>query len=156
MEQHKQVQAVLKKHGHLVTDSEALEIYREMPYVTQLNNMVWTNKLPTQTGWYWFRHVVGSIPTDTPLHCVICRKAVKLSVQAALAAKARGETDIVVLAKGQWWSYKRDKEPSVYVPWDNLGKGGWRKVSQMPKGYRYSWSSRPIPKPTGCCSAGCY
>jgi hypothetical protein len=82
----------------------------------------WTTSLPTRTGWYWLRHVVGSIPYDEPVHCVLMRQAVK----------RRGK-----------WVYNYDGRPSVY--WN----GRWRDLSAVPTGIRWFWSDRPIRLPHG-------
>lgn len=83
--------------------------------------MKWTTDLPKKTGWYWLRHTVGSIPDDTIIHCVIMRHPVK----------RRGR-----------WVYKYDERPSA------IWRKKWTDVANLPKGYRWQWSDRPIRLPS--------
>ena len=80
----------------------------------------WTTKLPDRDGWYWLRHVIGSIPSDEPLHVITMRRTVK----------RRGK-----------FVYRYDTRPSVY--W----RGKWRCITEVPTGYRWMWSSHPIRLP---------
>jgi hypothetical protein len=84
--------------------------------------MKWTTELPNKTGWYWLRHTVGAIHSDVPVDCcIMCHPA-----------RRRGK-----------WVDVYNKRPSVY--W----RGEWRDVAEMPKGYRWRWSDRPIRLPNG-------
>lgn len=82
--------------------------------------MKWTHDIPKRNGWYWHRHVIGDIPDDTPIHCIIMRHP----------KKVRGR-----------WTYIYDPHPSAY--WN----GQWRPVTEMPNGYRWFWSNVPIRLP---------
>ena len=81
----------------------------------------WTQRKPNGNGWWWFRHIVGAIPTDCPLEVMRM-------------------TGPAILVNGEWEETWNDYL-SVYYD------GRWRDLKSLPSGYRYLWSSAPIAKP---------
>lgn len=82
--------------------------------------MKWTHDKPNKDGWWWSRHIIGSIPEDVPIHAIVMQHPVK----------KRGK-----------WSYKYDDNVSVY--W----RGQWRSVDEFPTGWNWFWSDSPIKPP---------
>lgn len=81
----------------------------------------WTQRKPTENGWWWFRHIVGAIPTDEPLHVM----------------RMHGPAKVV---NGEWQETWNDYL-SVYYD------GQWRNLDDFPTGPRYLWSNASIAKP---------